>query len=116
MCARRFLIIVLILTLLVVAAAFAIFQYGNRVLVDQAVPKGHFEPAKAGAGPDYSDPSSWIARPGLPDDPSGWHPAGVAEASGNAAVFFIHPTTYLDTDRWNAPIEPGGDTEFRTRL
>ncbi len=35
---------------------------------------------------------------------------------GGAAVFYIHPTTYLDRDRWNAPLEPGGDTEFRTRL
>jgi len=116
MCARRFLIIVLFLTLLVVAGAFAIFQYGSRVLVDQAVPKGHFEPAKAGAGPNYSDPLNWIARPGSPDDPSQWRPSGVAETAGTAAVFFIHPTTYLNTDRWNASLMPGGDTEFRTRL
>jgi hypothetical protein len=31
-------------------------------------------------------------------------------------VFYIHPTTYLERDRWNAPLDPGGDTEFRTRL
>jgi hypothetical protein len=34
----------------------------------------------------------------------------------NAAVFYIHPTTYLERDRWNAPLDAGGDTEFRTRL
>jgi hypothetical protein len=33
-----------------------------------------------------------------------------------AAVFYLHPTTYLDTDRWNAPLDAGGDTAFRTNL
>ena len=52
----------------------------------------------------------------MADDPSQWRPNGVAEPTRNAAVFFIHPTTYLNTDRWNAPLQVGGDTEFRTRL
>jgi hypothetical protein len=44
-------------------------------------------------------------------------PSGVAGASNlAAAVFYIHPTTYLERDRWNAPLFVGGDTEFRTRL
>jgi hypothetical protein len=37
-------------------------------------------------------------------------------APKQAAVFYIHPTTYLRTDRWNAPLHAGGDTAFRTRL
>ena len=53
MCARRFLMIVFVLTLLAVAGAFAIYQYGGRVLLSQAVPSGHFEAAKAGGAPDY---------------------------------------------------------------
>ena len=63
MCARRFLTIVLVLTVLVVAGAFAVYQWGGRVLINQAVPKGHFEPTKAGGGPDYAKPSSWVAQP-----------------------------------------------------
>ena len=62
MCARRFLIVVFFLTLLIVAGAFAIYQWGGRVLIDQAVPKGHFEPFKAGSGPDYTEAANWIAR------------------------------------------------------
>jgi len=54
MCARRFLGLVFILTLLVVAAAFAIYQWGGNVLPSQAVPKGDLEAAKAGAGADYT--------------------------------------------------------------
>ena len=121
MCARRFLIAIFIVTLLVVAAAFAIFQWGGQVLIDQATPKGHFEAAAAGAGPDYSLQRDWIARPDLPAaaDPSRWLPASVAAEAvpqTKAAVFYIHPTTYLERDHWNAPIDTGGETENRTRL
>ena len=115
MYARRFLGCIVVLTLLVVAGAFAIYQWGGRVLLEQAVPKGHFVAAANGRS-DYSQARYWIARPGLADDPSRWSPAGVGGGSGKAAIFYIHPTTYLTTATWNAPIEPGGDTEFRTRL
>jgi len=109
--------VIFVLTLITVAGAFAFFQWGGDVLLKNATPTGHFEAAAAGGGPDYSNASSWVARPGLPNDPSLWLPDGMTPApGGGAAVFYIHPTTYLDRDRWNAPLEPGGDTEFRTRL
>jgi len=117
MCARRFLIAVFVLTLLVVAAGFGIYQWGGNILLRQATPKGHFEAARAGGAPDYSDSASWLSRPGLPNDPSLWLPENVRSAAvGHAAVFYIHPTTYLATDRWNAPLHPDKATEFRTRL
>ena len=119
MYARRFLGCVFVLTLLVVAGAFAIYQWGGHALIREAVPKGHFEPVKAGDAPDYTQASNWIARPGEAQDPSLWRPdaeAGSDPATQDARIFYIHPTTYLERDRWNAPLEPGGDTEFRTRL
>jgi hypothetical protein len=117
MCARRFLAVIFFLTLIVVAGAFAIYQWGGNVLLRESVPKGHFAAAAAGGSPDYSQSSSWISRPGEANDPSRWLPDGVtADATGNAAIFYIHPTTYLERDRWNAPLDVGGDTEFRTNL
>jgi hypothetical protein len=118
MCARRFLMVIFVLTLLVVAGAFAIFQWGGDVLLRQATPHGHFEAAQAGGGPDYTKDSSWVSRPGMADDPARWLPTGfpAPRSIGNAAVFYIHPTTYLVTDRWNAPLDAGGDTAFRTDL
>lgn len=117
MCARRFLGLIFILTLIVVAGAFAIYQWGGNVLLKESIPEGHFAAATAGGGPDYSQDSSWIARPGEKSDPSHWLPDGItAGMTDNAAVFYIHPTTYLERDRWNAPLDPDGDTEFRTRL
>ncbi|HEX8841911.1 MAG TPA: hypothetical protein VF757_06390, partial [Sphingomicrobium sp.] len=89
MCARRFLIAIFVMTLLVVAGAFAIYQWGGNVLLRQATPKGHFEAARAGSGPDYSKLDSWIARPDMADDPSEWLPPGLTEGPrGDAAVFF----------------------------
>lgn len=117
MCARRFLIIIFVLTLLGVAGAFAVFQYGEKVLISQATPKGHFVEPPADSGPDFAQTGSWIARPGLAGDPSDWTPDGFEAdaAAGDAAVFYIHPTTYLRTDRWTAPTEDV-DSGDRARL
>jgi hypothetical protein len=117
MCARRFLIAIFVLTLLVAAGAFAIYQWGGRVLIEQAVPTGRFEAAEAGTGPDYADANNWLSLPDKMRSPSRWLPDGFArQPPGRAAVFYIHPTTYLKRDRWNAPLEINGDTEFRTNL
>ena len=120
MCARRFLLVVFFLILLAVGAAFAIHQWGTDVLIRQAVPKGRVEAAEAGSGPDYTSLDSWIAHPGLEDDPSRWLPEGFVEEPlprvGGAAVFYIHPTTYLLRDRWNGPLSGSPDSEFRAAL
>jgi hypothetical protein len=121
MCARRFLIAVFILTLLVVAAGFALFQWGGDVLLRQATPKGHFQAARAGGAPDYTLADSWISNPRLrdpgTDDPAHWLPDGVTHgALGTASTFYVHPTTYLMGDRWSAPIHPDPLTEARTQL
>jgi hypothetical protein len=121
MCARRFLLMIFWLTLLAVAAAFAIFQFGDRMLIRSAIPKGHFEPAGAGRGPDYATMDAWLARPGLqrPDDPAEWKPAGAPlpdHIERRAALFYVHPTTYLRNDRWNAPAIGDRDSDFRDLL
>jgi len=107
MCARRFLIAIFVLILLVVAAAFALFQWGGQMLIKQATPRGHFEPAKAGSGPDFAKAAAWIARPGMARDPSHWLPEGAMteKVTQPAALFYLHPTTYLLRDRWNAPLD-----------
>ncbi len=114
MCARRFLVLVVILTLLAVAGAFAIFQFGDRVLIQSTIPKGHFAPPPAHSGPDYAQDSNWIAKPGLAGDPSRWSPIDEPRplVPRPAHAFYIHPTTYLRVDRWNAPLD---DRESRSR-
>jgi hypothetical protein len=105
MCARRFLIFVTFLTLLVVGAAFAIYQFGGSVLRHQYTPQGHFAAPAPSSGPDYAKAESWIARPDIPHNAAGWLPPGTPAAEpGEAAIFYVHPTTYLKGDRWNAPL------------
>ena len=119
MCARRFLIFVFILTLLFVAAAFAIFQFGQQVLIKTATPSGHFEAPLASSSPDYAKTENWIAHEDLPQDPSRWRPTNdvpVEPIAVDARVFYVHPTTYLQRDSWNAPLNPNAETESRTRL
>ena len=120
MCARRFLLFVFFMILLVVAGAVAIFQFGDRILIKQAVPTGHFEAAEAGSGPDYSTEAAWMAKPGLEEALTQWTPEGARLVDpitrAETHVFYIHPTTYLERDRWNAPLHSGGFTESRTRL
>ncbi len=118
MCARRFLIFVFILILIAVAGAFALFQFGDQVLIQQATPQGHYQEPPKVSGPDYSSDASWLAKPGLSGDPSGWVPDGVvtSKTAEPAATFYIHPTTYLERDRWNAPLNAGGEVDSRTRL
>ena len=114
MCARRFLLFIAFLIVLAVAAAFAIFQFGDRALTRMATPKGHFEAPPQG-GPDYASDASWIARPGLADDLSQWRPVNdvpVDPIAIDARAFYIHPTTYLERDRWNALLD---DVESRDR-
>ena len=120
MCARRFLILVFILTLLVVAGAFAVFQYGQRVLISQATPQGRFAPPPPDSGPDFSQDGSWIARPSFASDPSRWLPEEYEQATvpqaEQASVFYVHPTTYLLRDRWNAPLAGHRDSDWRAGL
>lgn len=117
MCARRFLYLIALLTLVVVGGAFAIYQFGSAALTSVATPQGHYAPPPAQSGPDYADAANWIARPDMTgaNNPALWQPVqpGAEVATGHgAAVFYIHPTTYLQRDRWNGPID---DRESRDR-
>ena len=115
MCARRFLVLIFILTLLTVGGAFALYQWGDQVLVRMATPQGHYQEPPKGSGPDYSRERSWLAKPGLAVNPSKWLPENVGPTVPKlmAAIFYVHPTTYLERDRWNAPIDAAGEPARR---
>ena len=119
MCARRFLILIFILTLIFVGGAFALYQWGNQVLIRMATPSGHYQEPSKGSGPDYSKAESWIARPDVKDNPSKWLPEGASPFATDrlrTATFYLHPTTYLERDRWNATLDPGGEASKRATL
>jgi hypothetical protein len=110
--------LIVIVTLIFVGGAFALYQWGGEVLLKSATPVGHYQTPPKGSGPDYSKDENWLAKPGLTDDPSGWVPDGAiaTRISEPAATFYIHPTTYLERDRWNAPLNAGGISGSRDAL
>ena len=114
--ARKFLYIVAALIVLVIVAAFAYRFFGAQLLRYWLVPKEAFSAQPSLSRNAYDDPKMWFARPGLADDPSRWTPAGYRPADKpRAAVFFIHPTSYIGGDHWNAPLDDG-ETNWRARI
>lgn len=109
--ARKFLYIIAVLIGLVIAAAIAYRLFGLQLMRVAMVPSAEFEAPK-GNNP-YDEATLWIARPDIPSNPSLWLPPGVkAEPEkGKAAVFFIHPTSYLNRSRWNAPLDDAEGNE-----
>ena len=92
---------------LMVAGAMALVFWSDSLTRLAFVPVGRFTPQPAFGAGVYKDPAMWIARPGIGEkDPSHWLPPGQKSDTAplRAAVFFVHPTSYLDKSQWNAPI------------
>ena len=109
MAARRFLYIIAVLILLVVAAGIGWSLFQDRLMRAAFVPAVKFAPPPAAGTPDYAQASAWVSRPGLSNDPTRWIPTDASPSTGGpAAVFFVLPTTYLGRDHWNAPLDDAG--------
>ncbi len=104
--ARKFLYIVAVLIVLALAATFAYRIWGVELLRQAMVPGTRFESQTALPTDSYARPDMWLARPDKPGNPALWTPAGIKPADKpEAAVFFIHPTSYLNRAKWNAPLD-----------
>jgi hypothetical protein len=105
--ARKFLYAFAFLIALVIAGAFAYRIWGNDILRWTFVPGQPFEPRAKVPARLYDRAGMWLARPDIRRNPALWTPDGYRHrtARGGPAVFFIHPTSYLSDDHWNAPLE-----------
>lgn len=114
---RKFLYFVVFCIVFGVAGVVALRYWAREFTEFAYVPSAKFEPQSPLAGNAYDDPAMWFARPGrgrsdasyLPD---GFDPASEPAEPLDAAVFFIHPTSYLNRARWNAALD---DVESQTR-
>jgi len=141
--ARKFLY--LIAAIIFILFGFGVAYQVNPAWFGRAVfvPSSQFVEQKAAAPNAYDDPKMWFARPGLETDPSNWRPpaedgalppgiagdklipsakaaatgsdAPAAAPKGDAAIFFVHPTSYYSKASWNAPLNDR-DANYRATL
>ncbi|MGZ8283757.1 MAG: DUF3089 domain-containing protein [Allosphingosinicella sp.] len=114
--AVRFLWIVAGLTVLFVLLAGAYRLFEQDLMRWAMVPKAEFVEVPMPDGATYAQARLWIARPDIPNNPALWTPQGFAPTRDpRASVFFIHPTSFLDTSAWNAGLEDE-ESQQRARL
>ncbi len=104
--AVRFLWIIAGLTMLAVIGA-GLYRYFEKELMRWVmVPSVDFAEVPMPAGADYRQAALWIARPDIEGNPALWVPDGFAAArTPQASVFFIHPTSFLESSAWNAAVD-----------
>lgn len=114
--AVRFLWVVAWLTIVFILAAIGYRLFEKELMRWVMVPSVPFREVPMPAGADYAQPRMWIARPDIGGNPSLWTPAGFAPAARpRAAIFFVHPTSFLESSGWNAPLDDE-ESQWRARL
>ncbi|WP_311267422.1 DUF3089 domain-containing protein [Sphingobium sp. WCS2017Hpa-17] len=108
--ARKFLYVIATLVVLVIAALLVFGIWGTQLLRAVMVPRNAFAELQPLPADAYIDATMWIARPDIQNNnPALWTPAGVPRSKpGQAAIFFIHPTSYITTlgdAYWNARLD-----------
>lgn len=110
--ARKFLYVVAVLIVLVIAALLAYRVWGTQLIRLVMVPREPFAQLQPLPADAYVNARMWIARPDIgKENPALWTPAGASKAIAGdprAAIFFIHPTSYITTfgdAHWNAPLD-----------
>ncbi len=125
---RKFLYAIAGAVVLVLLGALALRLFPDQLMRLAFVPGRAFEAQPALPANAYAASDMWLARPDDGGDAARFVPAAptpaptpalspaLATSAAPAAVFFIHPTSYLNRAHWNAPLRPDSATEDRTRL
>lgn len=111
--AAIFLWIVVAVIVLIIAGFAWIQSDPARALRFAFTPKFPFE-AISTEPLDYSDDANWVALPGK-ESFADAAPEGEVRTAvvPDVDIFFVHPTTYLSRDNWNAPLD-AADANLRT--
>ena len=108
--ARKFLYAIVVLVVLAAAVLFALRLAPGALTRAALVPTGEFERQARLEGNAYADPEMWFSMPGKgASDPTRWLPPGAEpEGAVPVAVFFVHPTSYLERARCPRGATPAG--------
>ena len=116
---RKFLYAFALLIALVIATAIAFRLDPSLFMRGAFVPSARFEAQPQLAKGRYAAADMWYARGGqIVDNPALWTPDSLKTGQrGNAAIFFVHPTSYVAKSHWNAPLDdPEADARARIFL
>jgi len=118
---RKFLYFIAFCIVFVIAGRIAYELFQEELAQIALVPSAEFTPIPPLQTNAYEDPTLWFSRPGIGvSDPARWQPVwsgdskpvpALTKTARPFAVFFVHPTSFLNRTRWNAPLENGGDPE-----
>jgi len=112
--AKKFLYFVAACIVIVLVAGIIYKRFEAEITALALVPSVEFIPTAPLDENAFEDPALWYSRPGIGvNDPARWQPAwaeGSAPAAepaapGQFAVFFVHPTSLIDRNRWNASLD-----------
>lgn len=120
--AKKFLYFVAFCIVVVIGGRIVYELFQDELAQIALVPSAEFAPVTPLEANAYENPKLWFSRPGIGvTDPARWQPAyandrGLLPTSAEPpappfAVFFVHPTSYLNRSSWNAPLANGGDPE-----
>lgn len=116
MLARRFLWVVAAIVILFVIGAIGYKLFELQLMRLAFVPKTEFRAVPMASGASYRNADLWIARPDIGGNPALWTPDGFAPTrTPRVSVFFIHPTSFLESSAWNAPLDDR-ESQWRARL
>jgi hypothetical protein len=104
--ARKFLYFIAILIGLVIIGAILIAAFFEEISFWAVTPPDTFEQYTPPPAPDYTIAGSWAALPEKQDN-ADLVPPGFSDGQigARADVFFIHPTTHLSRQSWNAAVD-----------
>ncbi len=109
--ARKFLYVIAGLVVLAIAGGVVYNIWGQQLIQIAMVPRSAFTPIAPLPANAYADKTMWLSRPDMAgDNPSHWLPDGYrdpAPASEKAAIFFVHPTSFITVGdaKWNMPLD-----------
>ena len=113
--AKKFLYFIAICIVLFLVGRIGYEMFQDELAELAFVPSSEFTPTEPMEANAYQDPGMWYSRPGIGvNDPARWQPAYANDrgmlptpadtGTPDFAVFFVHPTSYLSRENWNAPI------------
>lgn len=120
--ARKFIYFIATMTVLFLAGAFILDAYGEDLAEFVFVPEIEFEEQVQLEDNVYAEVNMWLAHPEKKTkNPALWLPQGFEDSEpklsddDKAAIFFVHPTSFLKKNHWNAPLDDQ-ESQARARI